>query len=87
MIKVTVLPNQTILDVTLQHSGSIEQLFDVLKANNMVELPILPTQIFFIPNIIQKEIVDHYIKQNKQLASVSNEYYGAFSFGFSNGFN
>lgn len=87
MNKVSVLFNQSILDVTLQHCGTIENLFEVMKTNNMQELPLIPTQLFYIPSIIRKDVVDYYIKQNKQLASIGSDYYGAFSFGFSNGFN
>lgn len=87
MNKVSIYPTQSILDVTLQHSGTIEQLFDVLKANNLEELPVLPTDTFYIPTVVFSEVVNHYKNNNKQLASLNEDFYGAFSFGFSNGFN
>ncbi len=86
MIKKSVLPKQSILDVTLQHSGTIEQLFDVMKANGLFELPIETMAVFYIPSVVQKDIVDYYIKENKQPASIDNNDEGAFSNGFSNGF-
>ena len=70
MIKKSILSNQSILDVTLQHSGTIEQLFDVLKANNLTSLNVNPMPVFYIPSVVNKDIVDYYLTENKQPASI-----------------
>lgn len=72
MIKKSILSNQSILDVTLQHSGTIEQLFDVLKANNLTSLNVNPMPVFYIPSVVNKDIVDYYITENKQPASIKD---------------
>jgi hypothetical protein len=87
MTRISVYPNQSILDVALQHTGTIEQLFAVMSANNMTELPLDATDEFYIPTVIHTEVVTYYKSNTKQLASLSPDFYGAFSFGFSNGFN
>lgn len=70
MIRKSVLPKQSILDVTLQHSGTIEQLFEVMKANNLTNLFIEPTLTFYIPTVVHQEIVSFFVEEKRQPASL-----------------
>lgn len=62
MIKI---PGQSLLDVCVQETGTIETLFDVLHLNqlNMTEAITEPVQII-VPSVAKKQIVD-YITTNK----------------------
>jgi hypothetical protein len=54
---------QSILDFTVQHTGSVEGLFDLLNLNGLKNLA-NPTELLKIPSSVRPKVVAHFI-QNK----------------------
>ena len=66
-MKVEVLHNQTLLDISVQTTGIAENWFKIAKANNLVPTaPIAPGTILTIPDTIEieDEIVKYYTDNN-----------------------
>ena len=59
--------NQTILDVAVQESGTVEALFDLMKLNGLSELPIHAQSELQLSPILRPEIVDYYKTRTKQM--------------------
>lgn len=71
-MKVIVLHNQSLLDACLQHTGTIESLFDLALANDLsVTDDLTAGQGFEIPSNAQKDkdILNYYTAKNIQPAT------------------
>ncbi|GIM53762.1 hypothetical protein [Capnocytophaga cynodegmi] len=71
-MKVIVLHNQSLLDTCLQHTGTIESLFDLALANDLsVTDDLTAGQGFEIPNNVEKDkdILNYYTAKNIQPAT------------------
>jgi hypothetical protein len=84
-----ILPNQSILDIALCNTGSLESLFDILHLNNMLSLDLQEGVELKLPNVVNSKIVDYYKTNNIQFATgVSDDFYqGDFNTDFNNDFN
>jgi hypothetical protein len=76
---------QSIIDLTIQHTGSIEGLFDVLHLNGLKSLSVLPQSIE-VPQPLNTKIVAFFQTESIQLATNVPQS-GSFSNSFSNDFN
>jgi hypothetical protein len=79
---------QSILDFTVQHTGSVEGLFDLLNLNGLKNLA-NPTELLKIPSSVRPKVVAHF-KQNRIVPAAKrkrDQSGGAFSNAFSNAFN
>jgi hypothetical protein len=63
--KVVSLPEQTIIDLVIQEMGSIEGLFDFMKANNIQTLNIATNKLFNVPAVLRPELVQYLKSSNK----------------------
>lgn len=66
-MEVTVLNNQSLLDIAIQTTGKAENLLKIAMANNLVPTePIAPGTILNIPEIIEidQDIVRYYNANN-----------------------
>lgn len=64
-MEVSKVMGQSILDVCIQHTGSIETLFDVLELNSIDLMgPITEVITLQMPPVKNKNVVD-YLQQNK----------------------
>lgn len=84
---VTAKNNQSILDIAVQHSGTVEALFDIIKSNQLTDLHISDRQILAVPTILKPAISKHFTNRNKTAATMPRNDFGAFSSAFSNAFN
>jgi len=88
---ITVLDGQTIWDIAIQHYGSIEGVFQIIKDNEGVDLKKgvnVGQLIKILAEPINKPIVDYYSDNNLKPVSRGNDLTeNGFSDGFSNGFN
>jgi hypothetical protein len=66
MKKITVLHNQTLLDVCLQHTGSAETLLDLMRMNSLTSFDVLPGTELIIPKIQNKRVVDYFATDNQK---------------------
>jgi hypothetical protein len=67
MSKTTTYADQSVFDIALQATGSVEGVFDLLKANTGLQLDshIAPGTILQLPGeAVKQEIVDYYFKNN-----------------------
>jgi hypothetical protein len=67
MSKTTTYADQSVFDIALQATGSVEGVFDLLKANTGLQLDshIAPGTILQLPGeAVKQEIVDYYAKNN-----------------------
>ncbi len=77
MEKVTVLNNQTLIDIAIQTTGKAENYLQIAMANNLVPTDkIAPGTILVIPEEIEKDeqIVNYYKANNIQPATALTEY-------------
>ncbi|MDO4782625.1 MAG: hypothetical protein Q4A09_05325 [Capnocytophaga felis] len=68
-MKVIVLHNQSLLDVALQHTGTIESLFELALANGIsITDDLTAGQTFDVPSNVQKDkdILNYYVAKNIQ---------------------
>jgi len=73
---VTVLNNQSLLDITIQATGKAENLIKIAMANNLVPSDLIaPGTILTIPEEIEKDeqIVNYYKANNIQSATALTE--------------
>lgn len=63
---ITVLPNQNLLDIAIQHTGSVLNSFNIALANEMAVSDVIKVnQILFIPETDQNSLVLNNYKKNK----------------------
>lgn len=84
---VAVKNNQSILDIAVQHAGTVEALFDLVKANQLTDLDISGRSNLEVPKVIKPAISKHLSKRNKTIATMPRSDFGGFSNAFSNAFN
>jgi hypothetical protein len=64
-MQITKLQNQSLLDLSIQETGSIEGLFELMDSNGLdYDYQYVPNVLVAPKNIINKQIVQ-YIKANK----------------------
>lgn len=71
-MKVIVLHNQSLFDMALQHSGSIESIFEIILANNLsLTDEVKAGQTLIMPNVISKDndILSYYTAKKIQPAT------------------
>ncbi|WP_172918364.1 hypothetical protein [Capnocytophaga canis] len=71
-MQIVILHNQSLLDTCLQHTGTIESLFDLALANDLsVTDDLTAGQGFEIPNNVEKDkgILNYYTAKNIQPAT------------------
>lgn len=71
-MKIIVLHNQSLFDVALQHSGSIESIFEIILANDLsLTDEVKAGQTLTIPDIILKDndILSYYTAKKIQPAT------------------
>jgi hypothetical protein len=84
---VSVKDNQSVLDIAMQHSGTVEALFEIIKSNQLSDLDISGRQSLEVPTILKPTISKHYVNRNKTASTMPNYEFGGFSNAFSNAFN
>lgn len=68
--QITVIAKQSLADIAVQGSGSVENIFDVADANNLSITKILsPGDVLSIPTIGDTDVATYY--DHKQLRPVS----------------
>lgn len=69
--KATVLSNQSLLDIAIQHTGNIKTLFDLALQNNLsITQELKPSTVLVIgTNNAGKEIADYLRRTNEQPAT------------------
>ena len=75
-MEVTVLDNQTLLDIAVQTTGKAENFLKIAMANNLVPTaPIAPGSILVIPDNVEvdEDIVRYYKANNVLPATGLNE--------------
>lgn len=77
---------QSIMDFAIQHTGSAEGLFAVLKLNGLKALD-FTNQDLAIPVSIRPKIVSHFAQNRIIPSSYKKSVVGSFSISFSNAFN
>jgi len=70
MTKIKVQDNQTIFDIALMYTGSIDTVMDILLHNGKVDDTLYVNEILVIPTVINQAIVD-YISKNKVVMTTS----------------
>ncbi len=68
-MKVKVLHNQTIFDIALQHTGSIESAFEILINNNKNVIEVIQNEELNISEIVNKKIQEYYLAKSITIAS------------------
>jgi hypothetical protein len=86
-MRVAVKNNQSILDIAVQHSGTVEALFDILKANSLSDLIIEGMDSLEVPTVRNPKIIQHFQSRNKMAATLPIIELGGFPLSFSNAFN
>lgn len=66
---------QSILDVCLASTGSIESLFDFMRANSMQSLAMNPEGDYFTPPVVNAEVVNYYGSKAIVPASIDSSFY------------
>jgi len=66
MTSVITKVNQTLFDVCIQESGTVEALFDLMKLNGLTSLEISEGVELRLPRIMKPEVVEYYKKKAKQ---------------------
>lgn len=66
MKTVTVLQGQSLLDIAVEHTGSISAVFDIARLNNksITDLPIPGEQLNVDNRNVVKRVLDYYAKNN-----------------------
>ncbi len=75
-MKVVALHNQTLLDISIQHTGTVENCFKIAVANGLsVSDEITPGQELKIPSDVKidKEILNYYKAKELQPATKGKE--------------
>lgn len=67
---IEVLNNQTLLDVVLQFTGAIENLFEVIRFNNLSELKINEGEILNIEKASNPKLVAYFQEKKITCASI-----------------
>lgn len=85
--------NQSIFDIALQEYGAAEAVTQLVSGNNLDSVNVdveTNTELVITDNIINKDVVNLYIKKNIKPASLDQDNghddVGAFTDGFSFGF-
>lgn len=63
------LPEQSVVDFTLQECGSIEALFDVLNNNGLKDLSTPTNTQLVLPIPTKKNVTDYYVANNVEIAT------------------
>ena len=74
---ITVLHNQSLLDIAIQHTGSVENAFAIAVANGLSVSSMLTAGMTLdIPNDVQKDndVLYYYTTKNLQPATAYNPY-------------
>lgn len=70
MSKIQTQLSQTILDIAIQETGSVDSLFDIIALNNFTEIPLeLPVELY-VPSPIQPKIVEYLRTRFRQNGSL-----------------
>lgn len=57
----TVKPGQTLFDIAIQHTGTIETVFEIAEMNNISPTEPLPAgRVLFIPEVQVAEVVEYF---------------------------
>lgn len=67
MSRIITQNNQTLLDVAVQESGTVEALFDLMKLNGLTALPIAAQSELILSPVLRPEIVEYYKSRTKQM--------------------
>ncbi|MBI1837794.1 MAG: hypothetical protein HYR91_11080 [Flavobacteriia bacterium] len=86
-MKVPVFSTQTILDICLQTTGTVESLFDILKLNNMNSILIEDKRELEVIQPLKQRTVNYYASNNIRPATQLNINNRSFSSDFSFDFN
>jgi hypothetical protein len=84
-MQVTVKNGQSLIDLVIQHTGSIEALFDLMHLNGLKSLMEIPA-VLEVPTVINKKVFAFFQTESIQLAT-NVPLSGSFSNSFSNDFN
>lgn len=87
MSKITVLKNQTIFDVALQQSGSIESVFEMMKINSMSNLLVAPFSQIVPPGVLNQKVIDYYKIKSIVPASALKKRNKSFNKSFNSSFS
>jgi len=68
-MEITVLPNQNLLDIAIQYTGSVFNAFEIAVANGIpVSKSIKTGDVLFVPEVINNnKQVQNYFEQNELL--------------------
>ena len=69
MIKIKVQDNQTIFDIALQYTGSIDSVMDILLHNGKTDDVLLIDEIIEVPSVLNKDIVAYFDKQPRAITT------------------
>lgn len=56
---IKVYEGQSLLDICVQHCGSISALFEIMHLNNLEDLTLVPGTDLLIPDVINQQVVDY----------------------------
>jgi hypothetical protein len=76
---------QSLIDLTIQHTGSIEALFELMHLNGLKSLMAIP-EVIEVPTAVNKKVVAFFQTESIQLATNVPQS-GSFSNSFNNDFN
>lgn len=76
---------QSLIDLTIQHAGSVEALFDLMHLNGLKSLMEIP-EVLEVPTAVNKKVASFFQTEGAQIATNISQY-GSFSNSFSNDFN
>jgi hypothetical protein len=79
--------NQTIWDVALQHTGSIESVFEIMESNNLTSFEIAENSVLNIPNIKVPKLVEYFNVNTIVIASKTQSNHTSFNNSFNFSFN
>lgn len=68
MNNIRIQKNQTVLDISLRESGSLESLFDLLKLNQKTDLMITEGDDLLLPPVRRNDIVNYF---DSRIGSIS----------------
>lgn len=83
MVQIT--NGQSLIDLAVQHTGSVESLFDWMHLNNLTALNQLPSALE-TPAVVNLKVVD-FFKTERFQSATNVAPVGSFSNSFSNSFN
>jgi hypothetical protein len=72
-MNVKVLSNQSILDICLLSTGTVESMFDILKLNNLKSLSIKEINSLEVINPVKNKVVSYYITNSISPATEINK--------------